>query len=38
VAAPSATDAWTVGETNPTGSFVTMREHWNGTAWTLNQP
>jgi hypothetical protein len=36
-AAPSATDAWAVAETNASGSFTVLREHWNGQAWTLNQ-
>jgi hypothetical protein len=37
VASPSATDAWAVGETNPGGTYVTLREHWNGTTWALAQ-
>ncbi|HEX4059727.1 MAG TPA: hypothetical protein VHY58_01800 [Streptosporangiaceae bacterium] len=37
VAAPSATSAWAVGETNPSGSFAVLREHWNGTKWTINE-
>ena len=37
VAAPSASDAWAVGQSsgNPAGHvFQTLAEHWNGTAWT----
>ncbi|HEY1915921.1 MAG TPA: hypothetical protein VGH27_10145 [Streptosporangiaceae bacterium] len=37
VAAPSANVAWAFGDTNPGGTTVTLREHWNGTKWALAQ-
>ena len=37
VSGSSATDVWANGGTftNPSGTFVTLTEHWNGTAWSV---
>ena len=36
VSSTSASDAWVVGDTEPSPTtFATLTEHWNGTAWAV---